>query len=72
MRYLRSTMLPLELDKLTVPERLQLIGELWDSIDEQPELTVEQKLELDKRFAGYQKDRNKGKSWNEIKARLKR
>ncbi len=72
MRYLRSTMLPLEMDKLTITERLQLIGELWDSIDEQPELTAEQKLELDKRFAAYQKNGNSGKTWNEIKARLKK
>ena len=64
-------MLPLEMDKLTITERLQLIGELWDSIDEQPELSAEQKLELDKRFAGYQKDGNSGKSWNEIKAKFK-
>jgi putative addiction module component (TIGR02574 family) len=63
----------LELKKLTVTERLELIGELWDSIEaeEQPELSKEQLIELDKRLASYEKDGNKGKPWSEIKAKLK-
>jgi putative addiction module component (TIGR02574 family) len=62
----------LELEKLTVTERLQLIGELWDSIDaeEQLELTQTQIDELERRLAAYEKDGNKGKPWSEIKARL--
>jgi putative addiction module component (TIGR02574 family) len=63
----------LELEKLTVTERLQLIGELWDSIDaeEQPELTKAQKDELERRLAAYAQDGNKGKPWSEIESRVK-
>jgi putative addiction module component (TIGR02574 family) len=43
-----------QLQKLTAQEKLQLIGELWHSIDEEqrrPELTEELKARLDERLA---------------------
>jgi putative addiction module component (TIGR02574 family) len=62
----------LELNKLTVTERLQLIGECWDSIDaeEYPNhLSQTQKDELDTRLVTYQQD-NKGKSWETVKVKI--
>lgn len=39
-----------ELLKLSAEEKLELIGELWDSLDDaqMPELTLEQKAELER------------------------
>jgi putative addiction module component (TIGR02574 family) len=61
----------LELTKLTVIERLQLIGELWDSIDAQeyPALSKSQKDELDTRLVAYQQDSHKGQAWETVKTK---
>lgn len=49
-----------ELFKLSVEERIQLIGDLWDSItadgETLPPLTEAQSAELDRRIAAYEKD----------------
>ena len=62
---------PDEIVRLTPPERLALIAQLWDSLehDELP-LTEAQKAELDHRLASLDEDRRKGVSWASLKAEL--
>ncbi|VXD19144.1 conserved hypothetical protein [Planktothrix serta PCC 8927] len=58
---------------LTIPEKLQLIEEIWDSVvmdADQIPLTQSQKQELDRRLASYQNIENKGKSWEVVKRRI--
>lgn len=50
-----------ELVRLTPPERLALISQLWDSLeDEQVPLTASQRAELDRRLDTLDQDRRKG------------
>lgn len=65
---------PSEIKKLSVAERILMVQEIWDSIAaEQASLPVSeaQKAELDGRIASYDASPNEGKSWEEIKVRLK-
>lgn len=59
-------------EELTPEERLQLAEDLWDSVasSEEPPLTDEQKRELDRRWAEYQKNPERGAPWEEVRARL--
>lgn len=66
-------LLKVEIDQLSVEERLQIVEVLWDSIVEQPEelpLTDAQRQELDRRLDRYQQDPTAGSSWEEVKQRL--
>ncbi|MBN1319543.1 MAG: addiction module protein [Thermoleophilia bacterium] len=54
-------------------ERLRLIGDLWDSLSENPEdvgLTPAQRAELDRRLDRLESGKAKLVSWEELKARL--
>ncbi len=58
---------------LTIPEKLELISDVWDSIiidDAQVPLTESQKQELDRRLASYDNIKNQGSSWEEVKQRI--
>jgi putative addiction module component (TIGR02574 family) len=58
---------------LSVAERIELIGDLWDSIAEVPEavaLTEAQKTELDKRLDAYRKDPTAGAPWPVVRDRI--
>jgi len=62
-----------ELLELSVEERLKLIEALWESVAECPEalaLTPEQKQELDRRLAAYERDPDAGVPWAVVKQRL--
>ena len=62
-----------EVETWSLEHQVQLAEELWDRIEGQgyePELTAEQKAELDRRLAAYQADPQAGSSWEEVKARL--
>ncbi len=61
-----------DLLKLSVEERLQLIGELWDSIEaeELPPLTVDQEKELGRRLDGLEANPDDVLPWEEVRARL--
>ena len=62
-----------ELARLTPPERLALISQLWDSLeDDQLPLTTAQQSELDRRLDTLDQDRGKGVSWAELKAEMER
>lgn len=68
---------------LSVDERLQLVGDIWDSIAEEANvkpdvlpLTEEQKAELDRRLAEYEADPSSAvpmdKALGDIRARFRR
>jgi len=61
------------INKLSVDDRLDLIGELCDSLEgaELP-LTDEQAEELDRREATFEQDRAESITWEELKARIER
>jgi putative addiction module component (TIGR02574 family) len=62
-----------ELSRLTPPERLALISELWDSLEsDQLPLTAAQRTELDRRLETLDDDRRQGISWPALKAELER
>jgi putative addiction module component (TIGR02574 family) len=64
-----------EIEKLSIPERLELIGLIWDSITEtDPQAGVPEwhLQELDRRRAAAEADPGAGVPWDEVKARLTR
>ncbi len=67
-------MTQLGLEHLTAQERLQLVGELWESLATEPEavaLTPEQQADLSQRLASHQDDPQSGTDWDIAKARLR-
>ena len=60
-----------ELARLTPPERLALISQLWDSlVDDHLPLSAAQRAELDRRLASLDRDRREGITWATLKAEL--
>ena len=60
-----------DVTRLTVPERLALIGELWDSLsEEETPLPMPQFQELRRRMASFDQDRARATSWAHLKAEL--
>ena len=65
----------IDLEKLTVAERIQLAEDLWDSIaPDSPELalTPAQAAELDARLEQLRRSPNSGESWEGVRDRLHR
>jgi putative addiction module component (TIGR02574 family) len=63
------------LRRLSVPERLQLVEDLWDSIaeeapDEALPVTPELAAELDRRLAEHEANPERAVSWEVARARL--
>ncbi len=60
-----------EIVSLSPPERLALIAQLWDSL-EQHELPLSpaQQTELERRLASLDHDRSQSVTWGELKAEL--
>ena len=57
--------------QLPPDERLELIGELWDSLDEADvPLTESQIVEAKRRLAEHHADPSTGVPWEEVRARL--
>ena len=58
--------------QLSPAERLELVEELWDSLEPQdlPSLTDEQMQELDRRYEALVRDPSRGSSWEDARARL--
>jgi putative addiction module component (TIGR02574 family) len=68
-----SLMTSLGIDRLSPQERLQLIGEILDSFDndrEVPQLTEAQRQELDRRLAALEADPTGVIPWEEAEARV--
>ena len=64
---------PDEIVRLTPPERLALIAQLWDSLEhEQLRLTSAQEAELESRLTSLDEDRRDGVTWASLKAELER
>jgi putative addiction module component (TIGR02574 family) len=60
-----------ELARLTPPERIALISQLWDSLeDDHLPLTAPQREELDRRLETLDQDRRRGITWSALKAEL--
>ncbi|MFN3077573.1 MAG: addiction module protein [Alphaproteobacteria bacterium] len=63
----------IDFSHLSPRERIDLIGEIWDSIEaEAVPLTAAQEAELDRRLATLDEDIQQGKTWEEIDAELDR
>jgi putative addiction module component (TIGR02574 family) len=56
---------------LSLRQRLELIERLWDSLDDAAvPVTAAQRAELERRMASFDRDRERGVSWEELKAEL--
>lgn len=63
----------MEIQSLTVSERIMLAEALWDSViadDAKIDVTVPQREELDRRLAAYEIDQDIGSPWSVVKARI--
>ena len=64
-----------EILALPVPERVRLVGAIWDSISSVPEalpLTQWQREELDRRLAEFEADPEAGSTLEEVFGRIRR
>ena len=62
---------PDEITRLSPDERLALIAQLWDSLqDDQVPLTTAQEAELNRRLATLDDDRAQSVTWEVLKAQL--
>lgn len=60
-----------EIFELPVPERLQLIETLWDSIDPNDlPLPEGHRFALDESLADYERDPDEGQSWDQVRDEL--
>jgi putative addiction module component (TIGR02574 family) len=62
-----------DLLQLSVAERIELVGEIWDSIaavPEQVEISPELQQLLEARLADYRANPDAGSPWSEVKARI--
>lgn len=67
-------MTTIEIRKLSLADRIQLLEDVWESIADEPdawELTQEQKNELDRRVAAYEANPQNTFTWEEVKASLR-
>lgn len=69
-----STLVTADVLKLSVPERIQLVEDIWDTITEIPVeigLTDEQKAELDRRLDAYKQNPDEGSPWGMVRERIR-
>lgn len=60
--------------KLSVAERIELAGDIWDSVAEMPEsveLADAEKAELDRRLEAYRRDPEQGSPWSVVRERIR-
>jgi putative addiction module component (TIGR02574 family) len=63
----------IDIIRLSIPERLQLVEDIWDSIAAIPEaisLTENQKIELDRRLVEYKLHPETGIPWDRVKEKI--
>jgi putative addiction module component (TIGR02574 family) len=66
-----STLTFEEIARLSPPERLALIGDLWDSLsDAELPVAPAQRVELERRMDSFERDRGGGVTWEQLKAEL--
>ncbi|MDO8281881.1 MAG: addiction module protein [Thermodesulfovibrionia bacterium] len=59
--------------ELSIPERIQLVEDIWDSIAERAdslELTENEKKIIEERLEAYHSNPNLGTPWNEVYKRI--
>jgi len=62
-----------EIARLSPGERLRLIGDLWNSLEEADvPLSAPQRAELERRLADFEQDRVQSVTWEQLKAELGR
>lgn len=69
-----TTLVKSDILNLSVPERILLVADIWDSVAEVPDivpLTEEQKKELDLRLDAYHANPAKGCPWEVVKERIR-
>lgn len=62
-------------EHLSIPERIELVEDIWDSIAEESDrlqLTDAQRAELTRRLALYEQDPSAARTWSEVRERLER
>ncbi len=67
-------MLADDIKKLSKSEKLLLINDLWDDIaDSTDDIPLNRRTEmlLDERYAAYKTNPNEGRSWEEVKKKLR-
>lgn len=58
---------------LSIPERIQLVEDIWDTITveaETVEMTEEEKRIIDKRLEAYHQNPEAGSPWNDVYKRI--
>ena len=63
----------MEIQELTVSERIILAEKLWDSVlnnESEIKLTENQEIELNKRLNTFMSDHDLGSSWSDVKKRV--
>jgi len=69
-----STLVKADVLSLSVPERIQLVEDIWDTIAEFPDevrLSDEQKAELDRRLDAYHQNPDEGAPWEVVRERIR-
>jgi putative addiction module component (TIGR02574 family) len=73
LRGMRARISLADVLSLSIPERIQLVQDIWDSIAEVPdsiELTDAQREELDRRVEAHKRDPEAASSWEVVRERL--
>jgi len=63
----------MDIQSLSISERILLAGELWDSVHEKVneiEVSPEQMAMLEERLAAYHADTDAGDSWDNVRSRI--
>lgn len=58
---------------LSIPERIQLVEDIWDTIANEPEeieLTAEEKKIIDERLEAYHRNPDLGSPWEDVYKRI--
>lgn len=69
-----STLVKADVLSLSIPERIQLVEDIWDTIAECPDeirLSDEQKAELDRRLDAYHRNPDEGTPWEVVRERIR-
>ncbi len=62
-----------KIKKLSIPEKILIVEEIWDSIavsNEEISLTKDQKAELNRRLNDYNNNKLKSSDWKSVKRRI--
>ena len=64
-----------EIQQLSVPERLELINVIWDTLVDSPDalpVSEAQRLELDRRLEAHQRNPEAGIDWEQLREQLRK